>query len=57
MCTECGAAVPDGQYHPYAFCVLVKAGLDPWQEIRIIAGQVGMNDPGAHPPQITRLVG
>lgn len=25
ICTECGATVGDA-YHPYAFCVLVKAG-------------------------------
>lgn len=29
LCTTCGAMVREpNTYHPYAFCVLVKAGLD-----------------------------
>lgn len=29
-CAECGArTVSVSEYHPYAFCVLVKAGLNP----------------------------
>lgn len=28
ICTTCGAMV-GVEYHPYAFCILVKAGLDP----------------------------
>lgn len=30
ICTECGAKLPQvAEYHPYAFCVLVRAGLNP----------------------------
>jgi hypothetical protein len=31
VCQECGYREFDGpaEYHPYAFCVLVKAGLNP----------------------------
>lgn len=29
-CAECGTMTgPGPEYHPYAFCVLVKAGLNP----------------------------
>lgn len=28
-CAECGAMCESGEYHPYAFCVLVKARLNP----------------------------
>jgi hypothetical protein len=38
------------EYHPYAFCVLKKAGLDPWQEVRLIAAQLQIGDPGEKPP-------
>jgi hypothetical protein len=33
-CTECGMVLKDaGEFHPYTFCVLKKAGLDPWREM------------------------
>jgi hypothetical protein len=33
-CIECGMALNDaGEFHPYAFCMLKKAGLDPWREM------------------------
>lgn len=32
ICTTCGAMV-GVEYHPYAFCVLFKAGLDPKQVV------------------------
>lgn len=55
VCAECKANLKDaGEYHPYAFCVLYKAGLDPWQEVRGIAGQLGLGDPGAKPPLVVR---
>ena len=57
-CSECNMTLWDaGEYHPYAFCVLRKAGLDPWQQIRVIAGQLGLDDPGEKPPITSRLVG
>lgn len=35
-CQACGYTTRLGsnEYHPYAFCVLVKAGLDPWEIAR-----------------------
>ena len=58
VCAECGMNLPDGpgEYHPYAFCVMWKAGLKPWQEIRVICGQLGLPDPGETPPR-SRLSG
>jgi hypothetical protein len=54
-CADCGWVCDAGEYHPHSFCVLVKAGYDPWQTIRIIAGQVGLPDPGQKPPKVTEL--
>jgi hypothetical protein len=51
-CTECGALVEPGEYHPFAFCVMRKAGLQPWHEVRVIAGQLGLGDPGRVPPKV-----
>lgn len=57
-CQECGMLLGDsGEYHPYSFCVLKKAGLDPWQEVRMIAGQLSLGDPGHRPPLVSVLVG
>ena len=58
ICAECHAHLRHaGEYHPYSFCVLVKAGLDPWQEIRVIAGQLQLGDPGEKPPLIVAALG
>lgn len=33
-CQECGYVCKSRiEYHPYVFCVLVKAGFDPWQVV------------------------
>ncbi len=57
-CQTCGMLLDDaGEYHPYAFCILKKAGQDPWQSVRLIAGQLGLGDPGERPPLVSRLVG
>ncbi len=55
-CGECGAMVEPGEYHPYVFCLLVKARLNPWREVRIIAGQLGLDDPGEAPPKVWEIV-
>lgn len=34
VCQECGALTGPGEYHPFAFCVLIKAGLDPVTVVR-----------------------
>ena len=54
-CAECGATISPGEYHPYAFCVLHKAGLDPWQEIRLIAAQLQLGALGKHPPHLIQI--
>ena len=28
-CSECGHPCTETEYHPYEYCVLVKAGIDP----------------------------
>lgn len=53
----CSTLVPSGEYHPYSFCILRKAGLDPWREVRIIAAHVGLGDPGEAPPKIWEIRG
>lgn len=55
-CQECGMLLDDaGEYHPFAFCVLKKSGLAPWDAIRIIAGQLGLGDPGEKPPKVWEI--
>jgi hypothetical protein len=54
-CGQCHAMVEVGAFHPYSFCVLVKAGLDPWQEVRKIAGQLRLGDPGEQPPKVWEI--
>lgn len=57
-CQECGMLLDDaGEYHPYVFCVLKKAGRDPWQEIRTVALQLRLGDPGEKPPLIREIHG
>ncbi len=57
-CSECGSRLSDaGEYHPWAFCVLVRAGLDPWEQVRMIAGQLGLGDPGKTPPKVVETHG
>lgn len=34
VCQECGALTDPREYHPFAFCVLIKAGLDPEAVVR-----------------------
>ncbi len=54
-CGECGAMCEIGEYHPYSFCVLVKAGIAPWTQVRLIAGQLGLDDPGEKPPKVWEI--
>lgn len=47
VCQECGMRTLDvGEFHPYAFCVLYKAGLDPWKELRWLAKSLGLKGLG-----------
>lgn len=55
-CQTCGMLLDDaGEYHPFVFCVLKRAGRDPWQEIRTVALQLQLGDPGEKPPLIREL--
>lgn len=56
-CQECGMATRDpGEFHPYAFCVWVKAGLEPWETLEWINSGLGF-DMGhlPEPPMIRDL--
>lgn len=61
-CTTCGMVTDHpGEYHPYAFCVLKRAGLDPWREVRRIAGQLAgaglnMDRLPEHPPRVVEVI-
>ena len=33
-CSECGYPCTETEYHPYEYCVLVKAGIDPEEFIQ-----------------------
>jgi hypothetical protein len=56
-CATCGYVCREaGEFHPYVFCVLVKAGQDPWertQELRRVLRDVGPR--AAHPPLVRDL--
>ena len=39
-CQECGMEIEGTEYHPYAFCVLVKAGLNTLSVILEAVGQL-----------------
>lgn len=54
-CGECGAVTDPGEYHPYAFCVLHRGGLDPWQTVRFLAARLKLGDPGAKPPKVWEI--
>lgn len=55
-CSECGMATRDqGEFHPHVFCVLFKAGRDPWQDIRWVAERLGLGALPKRPPLIRDL--
>lgn len=50
-CSECGYATRDrGEFHPYVFCVLVRAGRDPWVDLRGVTEMLGYELPSRPPP-------
>lgn len=54
-CGDCGMLLEDaGEYHPYAFCVLKKAGLNPWPYVREMTISLTGTDPGEKPPLLRR---
>jgi hypothetical protein len=55
-CQECGMLLDQaGEFHPYTFCVLKKAGRDPWQDIGYVVDfLLGVRLP-AKPPLVRDL--
>lgn len=44
-----------GEFHPYVFCVLFKAGRDPWEDIRFVADRLGLGELPKRPPLVRHL--
>lgn len=54
-CQTCGMLLDDaGEYHPYVFCILKKAGQDPWANVRLIAAQLQLSPPLPEKPPLVR---
>lgn len=54
-CTECGMLLDTpGEFHPQAFCVWKKAGLDPWATLVWVNTRLGLHT--AHWPKKPPLV-
>jgi hypothetical protein len=56
-CQTCGMLLDDvGEFHPFVFCVLKKAGRDPWADILWVTEQLGIGgDLPAKPPLVRTL--
>jgi hypothetical protein len=55
-CQACGMLCDDaGEFHPYAFCVWKRAGLDPWQQLKWIEDRLGRPPLGKKPPLIRNM--
>jgi hypothetical protein len=54
-CGECGAEGEPAEYHPYVFCVLKKAGRDPWDETRRLVKDLLGTDLPKKPPLVRDL--
>lgn len=56
-CQECGMLLNDpGEYHPHIFCVLKKAGRDPWLDVVFLASTLGLKPKlGKRPPLVRNL--
>jgi hypothetical protein len=56
ICTTCGMLLDDPcEFHPYAFCVLKKAGLDPWTTFGWVNAQLGDTAWPERPPLVRDL--
>ena len=49
ICMNCGMELEANEYHPIAFCALVKAGLNPLSVVLEAIGPLRDNMPGASP--------
>jgi hypothetical protein len=55
-CQECGMLLDDAaEFHPYVFCVLKKAGRDPWDDVRWVVRSLGLGHLPPKPPLIRDL--
>lgn len=58
-CGDCGMDLQDaGEFHPHLFCVLVRAGLNPWAEVLLLNEQFSLVRPEqmpAEPPLVRDL--
>lgn len=54
-CQSCGMLLDDaGEFHPFMFCVLKKAGRDPWMDLRATMHHLGVELP-KKPPLVRNL--
>lgn len=55
-CAECGYPMSHvGEYHPYVFCVLVKAGQNPWERAKELAIDLGPFTKRRRPPLVREV--
>jgi hypothetical protein len=56
-CQTCGYRTASGpaEFHPYSFCVLVKAGLDPWATVAGLAEDLGPFCKRDRPPTVAEV--
>ena len=55
-CQTCGMLLDHAaEYHPYLFCVLKKAGRDPWPEIVEVVKHLGLGQLPTKPPLVRNL--
>jgi hypothetical protein len=55
-CQTCGMLLDHAaELHPYVFCVLKKAGRDPWADFKSVAEMLGFAPLPAKPPLVRNL--
>lgn len=55
-CAECGMVTRHpAEYHPYVFCVLFKAGQDPWERAKELTTDLGPFTARRRPPLVSEV--
>jgi hypothetical protein len=55
-CHQCGMLLDHpAEFHPYVFCVLKKAGRDPWREVIDLVEMLGFGPLPDRPPLVRDL--
>lgn len=55
-CAQCGMHTrTHDEYHPFLFCVLMKAGHDPWPQFKATVESYGLGPLPESPPRIRNL--